>query len=73
MNERVSVKKIAELDDAPYPHNIEVGRVFIGGCSKPPTVGECFYVGSFRSSTVQEILSPNTFRTYNSIYEWEKM
>lgn len=25
----------------------------------------------YRTSQVKEILSPNTFRTYNSVYKWE--
>lgn len=45
---------------------------------KPPTIGERFYAGwdhigtrIFSTSIVQEVIDDNTFRTYNSIYEWE--
>jgi hypothetical protein len=67
----IKITKIAELENAIYPHNIKTGREFSGLASETgPVEGECFSVGSFRTSTVREILSPNTFRTCNGVYEW---
>lgn len=69
--ELIKMHKVSEPENALHKNNIAIGREFIGLSNGKPTVGECFYVGDLRTSVVQEILSPNTFRTYNSIYEWE--
>jgi hypothetical protein len=73
----VKLKKLKEYEDARYPNKIEEGYETVRHINeeyvnfKEPTVGERFNVGTFSTSTVQEILSPNMFRTYNSIYHWE--
>lgn len=36
-----------------------------------PEVGKPFFISTFKTSLVQEILSDNTFRTMNSVYKWE--
>ena len=70
------IEKIKELDEARHPNNIKVGFVkeieikpeFVA----PPQVGFRFNVGPYWStSLVQEVLSHNTFRTFNSVYKWE--
>lgn len=38
-----------------------------------PTVGKPFVINIYRTSQVEEIISPNTFRTCNSTYRWEKI
>jgi len=70
---QVHIKKIEELKDAEHKNNIMTGREFYGLCDCNPVVGHCFVVGNMRTSTVQEILSPNTFRSSNSVYEWHEV
>lgn len=36
-----------------------------------PIVGKSFFISTYRTSLVQEILTKNTFRTLNSVYKWE--
>ena len=68
----VRLTKIKEADNPEIPNNIEEGFEAEGDFVETPKVGERFRVpGSLLTSTVQEILSENTFRTYNSIYKWE--
>ena len=69
---QVHIKKIKELEDAEHKNNIMTGREFSGFCYDNPVVGSCFFVGAMRTSIIKEILSPNTFRTCNSIYEWHE-
>jgi hypothetical protein len=60
-----------------HPRHIKINSVAQGKMMRPVAVGESFYVnklgekGHFHTSVVQEILSPNTFRTQNSVYRWE--
>jgi hypothetical protein len=72
---KVKLIKLEELPDALNPNNIAVGfetiRAVDDDYFRPPTIGERFWIGSFSTSGVQEIISPNTFRTYSSIYQWE--
>jgi hypothetical protein len=72
----IKLTKLKELEDALHPNNIEEGNITIRNIHKdfftPPTLGERFYIGGgYSTSGVQEILSENTFRTYNSIYHWQ--
>lgn len=67
----VKITKVEELPNAKHPKNIKEGAVYEGENYEPPKIGERFYVGNFSTSAVQEILSENTFKTYNSIYKWE--
>lgn len=77
MNTKVlTLTKIQERNDALHPNNIHVGfvkqAIIDGNSFQPPKVGERFWVdGGWSTSAVQEILSPNIFRTYNSVYRWE--
>jgi hypothetical protein len=75
---RIKLSKIKELENALYPNNIKVGKVYEGEFSHTPKVGECFFMQYnlsedkwFRSSIVTEIIDENTFRTENSIYKFE--
>ena len=76
-NEQIKVKvtKLKEADDPLHPNNIKEGFTKEGYYYYKPVVGESFILydelGGWATSTVQEILSENTFRTYNSIYKWE--
>jgi hypothetical protein len=72
----IKLTKLKELENAFHPNNIEEGNIttrFIHKDNfKPPTLNERFYIGGgYSTSAVQEILTENTFRTYNSIYLWE--
>ena len=71
---KVRIQKLEELPDATFPNNIEVGFDVVRETPDKyftmPTVGERFTVGFFSSSGVREIISEDTFRTYNSIYKW---
>lgn len=72
---KVKLTKIKELEDALHPNNIEVGYETIRDVNskyfEKPKIGERFFVGTFSTSGVQEIIDENTFRTYSSIYKWE--
>lgn len=69
-------KKVSSIEGRPA--SIEEGRLFVGTLIYgEPKVGECFWLRridkedyALRTSGVEEILSSNTFRTRNSIYEW---
>jgi len=54
-----------------HPNGINVGYNRFGEMYDPPTVGDCFYLGSFKTSIVTEIIDKNTFRTENSTYKIE--
>jgi hypothetical protein len=66
---RINLTKVEELPDAVVPGNIGVGRVFTGQVEGLPVVGERYYVGRMSTSPVQEIISPELFRTINSVYK----
>ena len=72
---KIRIKKLKEVDDPTHPDNIEEGfettRQMQAEYFEGPIVGQRFYVGNFSTSLVQEILTKNTFRTLNSVYEWE--
>lgn len=71
-NKKIILTKLKEADNPYHPNNIEIGYVKEGEFYKEPKVGESFLIlPNWATSTVQEILSPNTFRTMNSIYKWE--
>lgn len=72
---KIKITKLKEAENPLHPKNIEEGyetiKTIEPSMFREPVVGQCFMVGGFRSSTVQEIIDKNTFRTYNSIYRWE--
>lgn len=73
---RIRIKKLRESENPLHPNNIETGFEKVGDIPdqwyREPTVGERFWVNtSWSTSGVQEIIDEKTFRTYNSIYEWE--
>lgn len=72
----VKITKIKELKNARHPNNIPVGAEYIGENAYEPAVGHKFIIftspgAGFQTSRVQEILSPDTFKTSSSIYKWE--
>ena len=72
---KVKLVKLREYEGALYPNNIKTGHEVIGYIENYPKVGESFevyYDGTkvFSTSLVQEIIDDNTFRTYNSIYQF---
>lgn len=80
MNKAIRIKKIKECEDALHPHNIPVDEertiVLFEDAEIPvPTIGERFdVIGPFRwfsTSAIREIIDEHTFKTYNSVYEWE--
>lgn len=38
-----------------------------------PIIGRPFFISTYKTSLVQEIISENMFKTMNSIYKWEKI
>ena len=71
---KIKLIKLEEVENPRHPHNIPTGHVVEGEFVNRPEVGECFWVGvGWRTSTVQEVFSEDTFRTYNSIYKVEGM
>lgn len=74
MGTQIRLIKLSESESPLHPNNIPIGYVKEGEKLASPKVGECFWVGSgWRTSTVQEILSEDTFRTHNSIYKIESI
>ena len=68
----IRIIKLRESDNPLYPGNVPEGLIREGACFPDiPEVGKPFCVGAFITSTVQEIIDDNTFRTFNSIYRWE--
>lgn len=68
----VILTKLRESENPLHPNNIAEGDVKKGYWEADPKVGECFEIGGYwHTSTVQEILSTDTFRTHNSIYHWK--
>lgn len=71
--------RITKLEDTKFngvhPNGIDKGYVAQGNFSISPTVGECFYIGTLRTSPVTEIVSQTdtemVFKTLNSIYKLE--
>lgn len=72
---KIKIVKLKELEDAVHPNNIEEGservRKMPDDMFRKPEAGLMFWAGTFRSSTVQEVIDDNTFKTQNSIYHWE--
>lgn len=74
MAQKIKLTKLKDCEDPLYANHIPSGHEKIGQMCKEPVVGECFWVGeSYRTSTVQEIIDENTFKTHNSIYKIEKL
>jgi hypothetical protein len=79
MKKFVRVLKLEELKDAQTPNNKEVGYFKEGLFEEEPRVGEEFLlwrefgegrrIPMWHTSLVTEILSEDTFRTKNSIYQ----
>ena len=69
---KIRLIKLKEADNPRHPHNIPEGHVVTGNYVNAPEVGQPFWVGmGYRTSMVEEIISPDTFRTMNSIYKIE--
>jgi len=71
----ISITKLSEGDNPLHPNNIDEGYTHTDVTNSKeivdPEIGLCFYVGSFRTSRVTEIVSKNIFKTMNSIYQWK--
>lgn len=71
----LTVRKLKELPDAFHPDNIKEGfeiKINTGDMWAKPEVEERFPAMTWWStSKVQEIIDEKTFRTLNSIYEYE--
>lgn len=67
---RAKIRKEQILEDAEYPVNdrVDVGYTSEGNMSTP-TVGQCLFVGSLRTSMLREIVAFDTFKTINSMYK----
>ncbi len=71
---QVELTKISESDNPLILNHIKVGKTVIGTpVFGKPTVGRCYMLDNYRTSTVQEIIDDNTFRTHNSIYKWREI
>ena len=68
---KCKIGKLEERLDAEYPHNIAVGYIREGILGSRPTVGECFFLDSFRTSLVQEVIGYSIIKTINSVYKIE--
>lgn len=54
-----------------HPNGIYTGRTFEGEEFETLKIGERYHISGLLTSTVQEIIDENTFRTTNSIYKKE--
>lgn len=70
MQKKVKLTKLRDSDEPMHPNHIPAGKVVTGLFYEEPKVGESFDVGYWSTSTVQEIIDANHFRTHNSIYHW---
>jgi len=68
---KIELTKLEESNNPLRPGNIPIGEVLKGEFYAYPIVGEAYDIGTWHTSTVQEILSTNTFRTHNSIYKFK--
>ena len=72
----MTISKVENRPDVAEHSPVEVGKEYTGVADKLPVVGECFYLvwgvaqHTFRTSTVEEILPNNQFRTRNSVYQY---
>jgi hypothetical protein len=74
---KVETYKLEKLSDDKFngnhPNGVYAGYKTKGIVSEMPKVGECFYIHTFRSSTVTEILKDGAFKTLNSSYKLTKL
>lgn len=56
-----------------HPNGIDEGYTKEGYMPLKPTVGERFYLGALRTSTVTEVIDATTFKTLNSTYKLEEI
>jgi hypothetical protein len=77
---KIKIKKLQELPDARHPNNIPVDFEHVFNMPdelfEPPIVGDRFFADrslftDWSTSIVTEIINDKTFRTLNSIYQWE--
>ena len=82
MTDKTFKVKLTKLDDFytgddPARKALDNGKSREGITNSIPVVGKRFYVVGdgkmYSTSPVQEILSEDTFKTYNSIYKWERI
>lgn len=81
MKNLVKITKIKDLRfKGRHPNYINEGSIHIGVWVRNPKVNERFFIDyynfqyhnrGFITSLVEEILDENTFKTTNSIYQWE--
>lgn len=64
--------KVNHFMDVPHPNGINNGFERTGEMLKEPTIGECFYLGTLRTSPVTEI-TEGGFKTKNSEYKLTKI
>jgi len=67
---KMKVKKVESLNER-SKMNIQEGKVYEGTVVALPVVGNYFWCGGIRTSTVLEIIDNYHFRTENSIYHFE--
>ena len=72
---KIKLVKLQEAENPMYPKNIKEGHVEIREVNeesfKKPEIGKRFWIGTWSTSQVVEIIDHNTFRTLNSIYRWQ--
>jgi hypothetical protein len=69
---RIKLTKLKdERFDGQHPNRINEGYTKEGEMQQSPVVGEAFYLESFNTSTVTELLPGDMFRTLNSVYKIE--
>lgn len=75
---KIKLTKIELGDDNRFPptsKGISAPGTFWVGAQSPmtpkPVVGKAFFISTYKTSLVQEIINENTFKTLNSTYKWE--
>jgi hypothetical protein len=66
---KIKLTKLTDNIQEGYETTREVEEKYF----EEPQLGRRFNVGTFSTSGVQEIIDKNTFRTYSSIYRWERV
>lgn len=70
-NKNVKITKVEDKYEGLHPNGINPGYTKTGYATGDVIVGSCAFIGTLRTSTVQEIIDQNTFRTKSGKYAIE--
>lgn len=71
---KVKIYKVSDdRFNGEHPNGINAGFTAEGVEYNKPTVGESYWGGGLRTSTVTEVIDDNNFKTLNSTYRLEEV